>query len=146
MTIGYNYRLDCIQAAVLSVKLRYLDEWNKRRREIANRYMTALAGTDYRFQAVVPETVSSYHIVAAGHPNSKLVIDTLDENRIGWGKHFAVPVHLQPGYRFLGYNDGSFPVSERLSGRLISLPVYPEMTNAQVDYVVNALSRVNVPI
>jgi dTDP-4-amino-4,6-dideoxygalactose transaminase len=84
--------------------------------------------------------------VAARHPNSKLVTDTLDENQIGWGRHFAVPVHLQPGYRFLGYDEGSFPVSERLAGELISLPVYPEMTDAQVDYVVNALSKVNVPI
>jgi dTDP-4-amino-4,6-dideoxygalactose transaminase len=145
-TIGYNYRLDCIQAAVLNVKLRYLDQWNDRRREIAKRYMSGLEGTDYRFQAVLPEAVSSYHIVAARHPNSKLVTDTLDENQIGWGRHFAVPVHLQPGYRFLGYEEGSFPVSERLAGELISLPVYPEMTNAQVDYVVNALSKVNVPI
>lgn len=145
-TIGYNYRLDCVQAAVLSVKLRYLDQWNDRRREIAKRYMSGLAGTDYRFQAIIPEAVSAYHIVAAGHPNSELVLAALDEHKIGWGKHFAVPVHLQPGYRFLGYDEGSFPISERLAGELISLPVYPEMTNAQVDYVVDALSKVNVPI
>jgi dTDP-4-amino-4,6-dideoxygalactose transaminase len=145
-TIGYNYRLDCIQAAVLNVKLRYLDKWNDRRREIAQRYISGLAGMDYKLQAVIPDVVSSYHIMAAGHPNSELVQDTLDENNIGWGKHFAVPVHLQPGYRFLGYDEGSFPVSERLAEQLISLPLYPEMTDAQVDYVVDILTKVNVPI
>jgi dTDP-4-amino-4,6-dideoxygalactose transaminase len=145
-TIGYNYRLDCIQAAVLRVKLRYLDEWNEKRREIANRYMSGLASTDFRFQEIVPETVSSYHIVAVRHPNCQLVLDALDENKIGWGKHFAVPVHLQPGYRFLGYEEGSFPVCENLAVELISLPVFPEMTHSQVDYVVDTLSKVNVPI
>ncbi|MFH1755293.1 MAG: DegT/DnrJ/EryC1/StrS family aminotransferase, partial [Candidatus Latescibacterota bacterium] len=145
-SIGYNYRLDCIQAAVLNVKLRYLNEWNDKRLGIAKRYMSGLAGTDYTFQEVIAETVSSYHIVAVRHPNSKLVLDTLDENHIGWGKHFAVPVHLQPGYRFLGYDEGSFPVCESLAGELISLPVFPELTHTQVDYVVDILSKVNVPI
>ncbi|NIM19406.1 MAG: aminotransferase class I/II-fold pyridoxal phosphate-dependent enzyme [Candidatus Latescibacteria bacterium] len=145
-TIGFNYRLDSIQAAILGVKLRHLDEWNQMRRNIAEYYKSKLEGSDYRFQATTPGSIPSCHILAVQHPRRDLVHDALDEMKIGWGKHITPPIHLQPGYRFLGYEKGSLPVSERLAEELVSLPIYPELTVAQVDYVIDALSKVNVSI
>jgi dTDP-4-amino-4,6-dideoxygalactose transaminase len=145
-TVGYNYRLDSMQAAILDVKLRHLDAWNEKRRLLSNRYQSNLTGTDYRFQAAVPGSVSSRHIMAVRHRDQKRIHDILDEHGIGWGRHIATPIHLQPGYRFLGYDEGSLPVSERLAGELVSLPIYPELTTDQVDYVTDALSKVTVQI
>ena len=145
-TVGYNYRLDSVQAAVLEVKLRHLEAWNENRRLLADRYQSNLAGTDYRFQAAVPGSVSSRHIMAVRHRDQKRIHDILDDHGIGWGRHITTPIHLQPGYRFLGYNKGSLPVSERLADELVSLPIYPELTTDQVDYITDALSKVTVPI
>jgi dTDP-4-amino-4,6-dideoxygalactose transaminase len=144
-TLGFNYRLDSLQAAVLNVKLRRLDGWNEKRRQLANRYRSNLSGMDFRFQESIPESVSSRHIMAVRHRDQKRIHDVLDEHHIGWGRHITAPIHLQPGYRFLGYDRGSLPVSERLADELVSLPIYPELSTDQVDYVTDALSKVIVP-
>lgn len=144
--VGHNSRLDGIQAAVLHVKLRYLDEWNRRRREIAGRYRRRLDGTEFAVQTEPADRKSVYHIVAVRHPRRDAVHEQLDQARIGWGRHIAVGIHEQPGYRFLGYSRGAFPVSEQLCDELVSLPVYPTLTDAQVDEVCDALLRVGVSV
>lgn len=144
--VGYNSRLDSIQAAVLSVKLPYLDEENNRRRELAARVRSGVAAVEYSFQKILSETTPAYHILAVRHPRRRLVHEQLDRAGIGWGKHIADPIHYQPGYRFLGHSKGSFPVSERLCEELISLPVYPTLTAEQADYVAETLDKVVVPV
>jgi dTDP-4-amino-4,6-dideoxygalactose transaminase len=144
--VGHNYRLDTIQAAILAVKLQHLDRWNDRRRSIAKRYHDKLKGSDYKFQQIVPGSVPMYHILAARHSRRHVVHQALDGAGIGWGSHITPPIHEQPGYRHLVRNGESFPVSETLSRELLSLPVYPELTDEQVDYVADVLGRVEVSV
>lgn len=144
--VGFNYRLDEIQAAVLNVKLRHLDRWTERRRELAALYRQGLQESEYRFQEVPEGTDPVYYIFSVRHHAQQLVQETLDKAGIGWGNHIAPPVHLQPGYRFLENPEGSFPVSERLSKELVSIPVYPQLSNEQLNSVVAALNRVVVSI
>jgi dTDP-4-amino-4,6-dideoxygalactose transaminase len=144
--VGYNCRLDTIQAAVLNVKLGHLDKYNERRREIARRYRFGLEGTEYRFQTVVPGSEPVYHILAVRHPRRDAVLERLDAAGVGYGGHIVPPIHRQPGYRHLVREGETLPVSELLSSTLISLPVFPELTNEQVDYVVNALGKLEVSV
>jgi dTDP-4-amino-4,6-dideoxygalactose transaminase len=144
--VGYNYRLDTLKAAVLRVKLAHLDRWNARRREIAERYQARLKGSEFVFQARVPGSVPVYHILAARHSRQRAVQEALTAAGIGWGKHIVPPAHRQPGYRHIVRKGESFPVSESLSQCLVSLPVFPELTNEQVDYVADVLSKVEVSV
>jgi len=144
--VGFNYRLDTLQAAVLNVKLGHLDRWNARRREIVEKYRTGLRGTEYAFQSQVPGSEPVYHILAVRHPRRTAVHEQLDAHGVGYGRHIVAPIHRQPGYRHLVREGESFPVSESLSNQLVSLPVFPELTDEQVDHVVNALGKVAVSV
>lgn len=144
--VGFNYRLDSVQAAVLDVKLARLDAWNERRREIANRVQSALRRHDYRFQGRVEGSVPVFHILAARHPKRSVVHEALSAAGIGYGSHIVPPIHLQPGYTHLVAEGQSLPVSEALSRELVSLPVFPELTDEQVDYMVEVLGKVEVSV
>jgi len=144
--VGFNYRLDTIKAAVLGVKLKRLDGWNARRREIAERYRERLKGTEFTFQQQVAGSDPVFHILAAKHPRRKAVLDALGTAGVGWGKHIVTPAHRQPGYVDLVRTGGSLRVSEALSQELVSLPVFPELTNEQVDYASETLSKVEVSV
>lgn len=144
--LGHNYRLDSIQAGILSVKLKHLETWNERRRTIAATYKSGLRNTEFRFQKPVADSVPVFHILAVRHPKRSLVHDALDAAGIGWGRHILPPIHRQPGYRDIEVANGSPSVSERLSRELVSLPVFPELTDKQVDYVVEVLSKVEVSV
>jgi dTDP-4-amino-4,6-dideoxygalactose transaminase len=144
--VGYNYRLDTLKAAVLEVKLGRLDAWNHRRREIAERYRARLQGTEFVFQRRVPATDPVFHILAAKHPRRRAVLDALTAARVGWGRHIVAPAHRQPGYGGLVRTVGPLPVSEALSTQLVSLPVFPELDDSQVDYAADVLSKVEVSV
>lgn len=143
--VGYNYRLDTVKAAVLSVKLAHLDRWNARRRSIAEKYRNRLEGTEFAFQSRVDGSESVFHILAVRHSRQRAVQDALNAAGIGWGKHIVPPAHRQPGYAHLA-RAGKFPVSETLADQLVSLPVFPELTDDQVDIVADVLSRVEVSV
>ncbi|HEX5131858.1 MAG TPA: DegT/DnrJ/EryC1/StrS family aminotransferase [Candidatus Krumholzibacteria bacterium] len=145
-TLGYNYRLDTMKAAVLSVKLAHLDRWNQRRREIADYMMSRLKGTEFVFQHRVPGSEPVFHILAAKHPRQRAVQDALTAAGIGWGRHIVTPAHRQPGYEHVVRKGEKFPVSEALSTQLVSLPVFPELADEQVAYVADVLSRVEVSV
>ena len=144
--MGYNCRLDSIQAAVLRVKLKHLDRWNTRRGAIARAYKSKVRGEEYSFQEAVPGSESVYHIMAIRHPRRRLVQDLLNNAGIGWGRHIVPPIHKQPGYRHLVRNGEFFPVSETLSEQLVSLPVFPELTDEQVEYVAEVLGKIEVSV
>jgi len=137
---GYNYRLDGIQAAVLRVKLRHLEQWNEARRRAAAWYDTRLAGLPgveiYRYPAHV---VPVYHLYVIQVDDRDAVLSRLREGGIDAGVHYPVPLHLQPAYRHLGYRSGSLPATERAASRCLSLPIYPEITEALIDQVVEGL-------
>jgi dTDP-4-amino-4,6-dideoxygalactose transaminase len=143
--VGYNYRLDTLKAAVLNVKLAHLERWNARRRAIAEKYRNRLEGTEFAFQSRVNGTEPVFHILAVRHSRQRAVQDALNAAGIGWGKHIVPPAHRQPGYAHLA-KAGKFPVSETLADQLVSLPVFPELTDDQVDVVADVLSRVEVSV
>ncbi len=139
---GYNYRLHAIQAAVLGVKLGHLDEWNARRRSLAERYHEALEGTGYWMAAVHPDCEPVYHLFPIGCKNKEETAKALSEAGIGWGQHYPIPVHLQPAFSYLGYSEGDFPVAEKLMRTSLTLPMFPELKPEQVDEVCEVLRSV----
>lgn len=134
---GYNYRMDELQAAVLSVKLARLDAWNDARRRLAERYDRRLAALGVEHPVMDEGHV--YHVYAVTVPNRDAVAAALQRHGIDTGIHYPIPVHLQPAYAELGHRPGSFPVSERLAERFLSLPLHPELTPAQVDRICDRL-------
>jgi dTDP-4-amino-4,6-dideoxygalactose transaminase len=144
--LGFNYRLDTMKAAVLGVKLPKLNGWNERRREIAAHYRSRLKGTEFVFQKQLAGSEPVFHILAARHPRQRVVQDVLSAAGIGWGRHIVAPAHRQPGYAHLVRNGESLPVSDVLSAELISLPVFPELTDEQVERVADVLNKVEVSV
>ena len=142
-SIGYNYRLDSLQAAVLRVKLKYLDEWNEKRRVLADRYRKNLEDTGYKLQVERPECRHVYHIFAVRCTDKEAVREALSDADIGWGEHYPVPVHLQPAFSYLGKNGGDYPVAERHMREQISLPMFPELKMEDVDRVCEVLRGVD---
>lgn len=133
--VGFNYRIHGFQAAVLRVKLRYLDRWTARRREVADEYRNRLADAKLQIPADDPRDEAVYHQFAVYVENRDAVAAQLAERGIDTAVHYPTPIHLQPAYRSLGYASGTFPHSERACQRVLSLPLFPAMTNEQVEYV-----------
>ena len=141
--VGYNARLDEIQAAILRIKLRKLPEWNARRQAIARHYNEQFAGSS----VITPEIPAGgrhvFHVYAIRVPAAKRdpLRQFLSERGIGTGVHYPVPIHLQEASAFLGYRQGDFPVTERLANEVVSLPMYAELTDAQVETVAAAVKE-----
>jgi dTDP-4-amino-4,6-dideoxygalactose transaminase len=136
--VGTNARLDTLQAAVLRVKLRHLDRWNEARRRHAGAYDAAFAGTDgVRPIRVHPHAVAVYHQYVVRLDDRDGARSALDERGIETGVHYPVTLHRQPA--LAGVADGELPASERLAREVLSLPVFPELTDAQRNSVVGAL-------
>ena len=137
---GYNYRLDGLQAAILRVKLRHLDTWNEERRRAARWYDERLAAVPpVRCPHVASWAEHVYHLYVVRVPDRDRVLAHLHAHGVGAGLHYPVPLHLQPAYAHLGYREGDFPVTEAICREIISLPIYPELTEAQVDRVAEML-------
>ena len=139
--LGFNSRLDEIQAAILRVKLKYLAGWNGRRRAIAARYRAGLDGLGVRLPAEAPGGVHVYHQFAIRVPDRDAVQRRLLDLGVRTAIYYPIPLHLQPMYRHLGYRAGDFPEAERAAREVLCLPIYPELTDAQVDEVVEACKR-----
>lgn len=141
--IGWNARMDGIQGAVLSVKLKYIDQWNELRRQHASEYNRLLENVD----GVTTPKVASYgthvhHIYALRMAEREEVISKLRDHGVACGIHYPLPLHLQKAYKSLGYKEGDFPVSERCSAEYLSLPMFPELTPSQILHVTDALKQV----
>jgi dTDP-4-amino-4,6-dideoxygalactose transaminase len=132
---GYNYRMDGIQGAILRVKLRHLDTWTEARRARAAEYHQLLAGSDVITPVEAPGCRHVYHVYAVRVRHRDAVRAHLQARDIQTGVHYPIPIHLQPAYRELGYHSGDFPVAEQLAREVLSLPMFPEMTTAQVEEV-----------
>ena len=138
--IGFNYRMEGVQGAVLAVKLRHLDAWNRGRREAAARYREILAGID---GVVLPEPTRGadpvWHLYVVRVRNRDRVLARMTEAGIGVGVHYPTPVHLQPVYAPLGWRKGSFPQAEAFAAECLSLPMFAEITAEQQQVVAVAL-------
>ena len=136
---GYNYRMDGIQGAILRIKLRYLDRWTEARRTHAAQYDKLLANSAVKTPVVMPYSYHVYHIYAVRTNQRELLQQKLNEQGIQTGIHYPIPVHLQKGYADLGYKLGDFPNSELVAQEELSLPLYAELSQVQVQTVATAL-------
>lgn len=138
---AYNHRLDTLQAAVLDIKLKYLDEWNDQRRRLAALYREGLAGLDVVLPAEGPDSRHVYHLLVVRTPRRDALRDFLKTRGVDTGMHYPIPLHLQPAYRHLGYKEGDFPIAEQLSREVLSLPIFPGMTPPEVSHVVECVGK-----
>jgi len=139
---GWNSRLDAIQAAVLSIKLKKLDEWNARRREIAAYYQQVLVGLPLELPAEPEYAEHVYHLFVIRAEDRKWLQWGLSERGIRTGLHYPIPLHLQKAYAYLGLPEGSFPNAERSAATLLSLPMHPALSSDQVEQVGKACADV----
>ncbi|MGB8888935.1 MAG: DegT/DnrJ/EryC1/StrS family aminotransferase [Candidatus Korobacteraceae bacterium] len=133
--VGWNFRMDEIQGVVLRHKLKKLDGWNQRRRELARLYRSQLSDLPVRMYEVPAECDPTYHLFVIGVKDPRGLAKHLAEQGIETGFHYPIPVHLQPAFQFLGFKSGDFPVAEGLCQHAISLPLFPEMTIEQLSLV-----------
>jgi dTDP-4-amino-4,6-dideoxygalactose transaminase len=138
--VGINSRLDEIQAAILSAQIPFVDEWNVRRKEIAKKYTDGLKGI---VQTPVETNNSDhvYHLYVIQCPQRNELQAFLETKGVGTLIHYPTPAHRQEAYRYLNYAAGSLPVTEKVAERILSLPLFPELTNEQVDYVIEAIGE-----
>jgi dTDP-4-amino-4,6-dideoxygalactose transaminase len=137
---GFNYRMEAFQGAVLRVKLRHLERWNEARRAIVGKYNQLLAGSGVERPTEIPWTRHVYHLYTLRTDDRDNLQEALQGKGIQTGIHYGVPVHLQPAYANLGYPRHAFPESEKAAKEVLSLPLYPEMTDDQIESVSQALT------
>jgi dTDP-4-amino-4,6-dideoxygalactose transaminase len=138
VTRGYNRRLDTLQAAVLRVKLRRLEEWNAARRQHAELYRRLLAGSGVVTPCQAEYAKSVWHLYVIRVEERDALRDYLTSRGVATGIHYPIPIHLQPAYRDLGYKKGDFPVTEVYADRIVSLPMYAELAPEQIEFVTEA--------
>ncbi|MBW3537700.1 MAG: DegT/DnrJ/EryC1/StrS family aminotransferase [Actinobacteria bacterium] len=140
--LGFNSRLDTLQAVVLKAKLRRLADWNKARQAAAALYDELLEGIDRVQRPVVAEgNEPVWHLYVVSVPDRDRVLAQLQRSGVGAGIHYPIPVHLQPALASLGHRRGEFPVSEKAAGSILSLPLFPGITEEQQRYVVQELAK-----
>jgi len=143
--VGYCSRLDTIQAVVLLAKLPRLREWNEGRRRNAARYHALLADLTKTTDLVLPQhdkgNYHIYHQYTIQHPRRDDLQKYLKQHGVETAIYYPLPVHLQPAYAYLGYREGDFPIAERAAREVLSLPVHPELTEAQIEYVAATIRR-----
>jgi dTDP-4-amino-4,6-dideoxygalactose transaminase len=139
---GYNYRMEAIQAAILGVKLSYLEAWTEARRSLAARYDLLLSRSGVHTPIRDPAYRHVYHVYAIQLPDRDQARRRLEAAGVACAIHYPVPVHLQPAYQDLGYEIGDFPVAERFAAETLSLPIYPELRIEQVEHVATLLDDI----
>jgi dTDP-4-amino-4,6-dideoxygalactose transaminase len=139
--IGFNTRLDAIQAAILRVKLPKIDEWNEKRRKNAREYDEKLKDTALTLPVSIPESKSVYNMYVVQAENREEVINKLKDKGISTGVYYPVPIHLQKAYTELEYKEGDMPVAEYLSHRTFAIPIFPELSSEQKEYIIDNLIK-----
>jgi dTDP-4-amino-4,6-dideoxygalactose transaminase len=137
--IGYNYRMDSFQAAVLSIKLKYLDEWNTARIDRARQYTELLKGSSYKLPADMSVSECVWHCYVIETPERDRVRSALQDVGIQSAVHYPVPVHLQKAYAHLDYRSGDLPITEALCEHCLALPIYPELSKEKISRVASVL-------
>jgi dTDP-4-amino-4,6-dideoxygalactose transaminase len=138
---GYNYRMEGFQGAILRVKLRYLEGWTEMRREHARVYTELLKGGDVTVPAVRPDSKPVWHVYGIRTKDRQALQQSLLEQGVQTNIHYPFPIHLLPAWSELGYREGAFPEAEAAAREELSLPMYPELTRAQVEQVCTALQE-----
>ena len=141
---GFNSRLDEIQASILLTKLKYLDEWNRKRRQIADLLNRLIENNSVTKPIEKGYAYHIYHLYVIRHPQRDRLKDYLHKKGIQSLIHYPIPIHLQEAYRDLKLGNGTYPVSERCAQEILSLPMYPELENNEVEYIVEVINQFNV--
>jgi dTDP-4-amino-4,6-dideoxygalactose transaminase len=137
--VGFNYRMEGIQGAVLGVKLPHLPAWTAGRQRVAKRYAELLKDTPLQLPKQTDWAESVWHLYVVRHPKREELKKHLEANGVGCALHYPLPLHLQKCYAYLGYKEGAFPVSEKAARECLSLPIYPELTDAQIQRVADVI-------
>jgi len=138
--LGYNDRLDELQAAFLRVKFRYMDEWNAIRKKIALRYNDGLKDV-VTIPHIAPQNQTIYHQYTIRTPGRDELQQYLNKKKIATAIHYPIPLHLQPAFRYLGHKEGDFPESEKAAREVLSLPIHHNLTDKEVDYVITTIRK-----
>ncbi|MEA2112495.1 MAG: DegT/DnrJ/EryC1/StrS family aminotransferase [Patescibacteria group bacterium] len=138
---GYNSRLDEIQAGILNVKINYLNKWNNNRRQIAKYYLSNIKNNKIKLPKIKYLENHVFHLFVIRTSQRKKLTEYLLKHNIGYGIHYEFPIHLQTAYNFLNYKKGSLPITEKFSKQIISLPIFPELTKKEVEYVTNVINK-----
>ncbi len=137
--IGYNYRMDALQAAVLRIKLKYLDEWNEKRKKIASIYSSELEGLPVELPPASEDIEHVYHQYVILSDKRDMLMKELSEKSIASAIHYPIPLHMQPSFEFLNFQKDDFPVSERVSEKCLSLPMHPYLNEEEIARVIDAV-------
>ena len=140
--IGYNSRLDAIQAAILRKKLRHIETFINRRRDNAQFYNEALKNTTYITPMEDKDTYHSYYIYALKHPKANIIKERLNHAGIDCGTYYPIPLHLQGAFKELGYKEGDLPVTEELAKTTFAIPIFPELETEEREYISNMLMSI----
>jgi dTDP-4-amino-4,6-dideoxygalactose transaminase len=140
--VGHNYRMSAFQGAVLSTKVKYITDWTGKRQRNAAIYGELLSDVpEVAVPQQAPGAQSVFHLYVIQHDRRDALQACLAEKSIGTGLHYPVPLHLQEAYSHLGYKKGDFPLAEEAAGRILSLPMYPELSKSQIEYVCDCVSE-----
>lgn len=138
--LGFNYRMDGIQGAILGIKLKHLPAWTKARHRVAQRYLKELVGLPgLILPQIQPWCETNWYLFVVQHPERDAMQKFLAERGVETALHYPLSVHQQKAYQHLGYKTGDFPVSEMVAKRCVTIPMFPEMTDEQIDQVVAAV-------
>jgi dTDP-4-amino-4,6-dideoxygalactose transaminase len=138
---GFNYRIDTLQAAILRAKLAHLEEWNEARRRHVATYRELLSDLDLILPYEPEHIRAVYHLFVVRLQERDALREHLKDRGISTGIHYPIPLHLQPAYRHLGHKEGDFPIAEECARHVLSLPMYPELTQAQIQEVVGTIKE-----
>lgn len=142
--IGFTNRLDSLHAAILSLKLKYLNKRNEKRREIAGKYDQAFADSKIEFLRLPQDTAPCYYVYPIFVNNRDELIKQMSVSKIDTGVHYPLPVHLQPSFKYLGYKEGDFPVVEAYAKKVLSIPMHPFLKDDEIDYIVKKVLEFSV--
>ena len=137
--VGFNYRMEGIQGAVLGIKLKHLAKWTAERQRVAKRYGELLADTPLQLPVQADWAEAVWHLYVVRHPERDALKKHLEDNGVGCALHYPLPLHLQKCYDKLGYQSEDFPVAEKSASQCLSLPIYAELTEAQIQRVVEVV-------
>ncbi|MHB1254260.1 MAG: DegT/DnrJ/EryC1/StrS family aminotransferase, partial [Candidatus Humimicrobiaceae bacterium] len=138
---GFNSRLDEIQAALLDFKLSKLDEWNLRRKQISEMYNKGLKGLPIILPSTVPDNKHVFHLFVIRVKQREKFMKFMSDEGISTVIHYPIPIHLQPAYKYLNYKKGILPVTEKVAEGTVSLPIFPDLEDVEVDYVIKSIKK-----
>lgn len=139
---GYNSRLDALQAAILNVKLRYLDEWNDKRLKNAMYYSKLLKDLrSVKIPKLMEDVRHVFHLYVIKHKKRDELIEYLKSKDVFAGIHYPIPIHLQEAYKYLEYKEGDFPMTEEYAREILSLPMFAELREEQIEYIVELIKE-----